>query len=88
MRRRVRSGLARVSRWSWGRTYTVELRASVSPVIGVTIAVVIEAAPHPYDLNGNGAFEKDEILRAVSDYFNRDIEKDAMLEVVSLYFAQ
>ena len=71
-----------------GRTYTVELRASVSPVVGATIVVTIEAVPHQYDLDGNGVFEKDEILKAVSDYFAGVIEKEEMLGLVTLYFGQ
>ena len=71
-----------------GRVYTVNLRAAVSTGASATIVVDIEAAPHQYDLNGNGAIEKNEVLKAVSDYFDLLIEKDAVLEVVSLYFAQ
>ena len=71
-----------------GRTYTVELRASVSPVVGATIVVTIEAVPHQYDLDGNGVFEKDEVLKAVSDYFAGVIEKEEVLGLVTLYFGQ
>ena len=71
-----------------GRVYRVNLRAAVSTGAVATIVVAIEAAPHQYDLNGNGAIEKNEVLKAVSDYFDLLIEKDAVLEVVSLYFAQ
>ena len=40
-----------------------------------------------YDLNGDGAIQKDEVLQSVSDYFADYTEKKEVLALVSLYFA-
>ena len=40
-----------------------------------------------YDLNGNGAIDRDEALQAVIDYFADLITKDEAIEVVLVYFA-
>ena len=60
---------------------------SISVDIQVTI-VIIEPEPVAprYDLDGNGLIEKEEALKAVSDYFAGLIEKGDVLEVVSFYF--
>ena len=74
-----------------GQSYTVNLTATDSSGMGVLTIVDIEVAEpdtHPYDLNGNGAFEKDEVFKAISDYFAGLIGKQEALEVVSLYFAE
>ena len=74
-----------------GQTYTVNLTATDSTGTGAIIIVDIEVAEpdtHPYDLNGNGTFEKDEVIKAVSDYFAGLIEKAEVLEIVSRYFAE
>lgn len=73
-----------------GNSFTVNLTATDSAGFGSIIIVdleVTEAAHHPYDLNGNGTIERDEALKAVSDYFAGQITKDDVLEVISLYFA-
>ena len=73
-----------------GQTYTVNLTATDSTGTGAIIIVVIEVAEgvgDPYDLNRNGMIEKDEVLAAVSDYFEGVIEKDEVLALVTRYFA-
>ena len=40
-----------------------------------------------YDANMNGRIDADEVLTAVSDYFNNVITKDEVLELVALYFS-
>ena len=42
-----------------GQTYRVNVKAEVSTGADAEIEVVIEVAPHRYDLNGNGSFEKE-----------------------------
>ena len=61
-------------------------RVYVGAIIIVDI-LVVEAAHHRYDLNRNGVVERDEALRAVSDYFGRQISKETVIEVIGLYFA-
>ena len=73
-----------------GQTYTVNLTSTDSTGTGAIIIVVIavaEGVGDPYDLNRNGIIEKDEVLRAIADYFAGLIEKDAVLALVARYFA-
>ena len=73
-----------------GRTYTVNLTATDSAGFGAIIIVVIEVTEgvvDPYDLNRDGAIEKDEVLRAIADYFAGRIEKNEVLALVARYFA-
>ncbi len=73
-----------------GQTYTVNLTATDSTGTGAIIIVVIavaEGVGDPYDANRNGTIEKDEVLRAIADYFAGRIEKDAVLELVARYFS-
>ncbi len=73
-----------------GKTYTANLTATDSAGFGAIIIVVIEVAEsmhHRYDLNGNGVIERDEVIAAVADYFNGDITKGEVIELVTLYFA-
>ena len=73
-----------------GQTYTVNLTATDSSGTGAIIIVVIEVAEgvrDPYDLNRDGIISKDEVLKAVSDYFADLIEKDEVLALVARYFA-
>ena len=73
-----------------GRTYTVNLTATDSAGFGTIIIVMIEATEASfshYDRNGNDRIERDEIIMAVADYFRGAIEKDAVIEVIKLYFA-
>ena len=73
-----------------GSTHTVNLTATDSAGFGALITVnitVIEAVHHPYDANGNGIIDRDEVLEAVADYFAGDIEKDVVIEIIKLYFA-
>ena len=57
-----------------GTTYTVNLTATDSAGFGAIVIVIIEvteAAFSPYDLNGNDAIERDEVIMAIRDYFER-----------------
>ncbi len=72
-----------------GQRYTVNMTATDSAGFGAIIIVdilVVEAAHHRYDLNRNGVIERDEALRAVSDYFDELISKETVIEVIGLYF--
>ena len=72
-----------------GKTYAVNLTATDSAGFGAIIIVTIEvseASFSRYDLNGNNKIERDEVIRAVSDYFNATIEKDEVIELIKLYF--
>ncbi len=83
---RVKGGVA----LEVGRTYTVNLTATDSAGFGAIIIVaieVVEATHHPYDANRNGVIERDEVIAAVADYFNGDITKGEVIELVKLYFA-
>ena len=57
-----------------GMTYTVNLTATDSAGFGAIIIVMIEVAEathHAYDLNRNGKIDRDEIIKAIGDYFDR-----------------
>ena len=73
-----------------GTTYTVNLTATDSAGFGAIVIVMIEvteAAFSPYDLNGNDAIERDEVIMAIRDYFDGDITKGDVIELIKLYFA-
>ena len=73
-----------------GTTYTVNLTATDSAGFGAIIIVdieVTEASFSPYDRNGNGRIERDEVIMAVADYFRGAIDKEEVIELIKLYFA-
>ena len=73
-----------------GTTYTVNLTATDSAGFGAIVIVMIEvteAAFSPYDLNGNDAIERDEVVMAIRDYFSGEITKGDVIELIKLYFA-
>ena len=73
-----------------GTTYTVNLTATDSAGFGAIVIVMIEvteASFSPYDLNGNDAIERDEVIMAIRDYFSGDITKGDVIELIKLYFA-
>ena len=73
-----------------GTSYSVNLTATDSAGVGAIIIVVVEvteATHHPYDLNRNGAIDRDEVVAAVKDYFDGLITKDDLIELVKMYFA-
>ena len=51
------------------------------------IIEVTEASFSPYDLNGNDAIERDEVVMAIRDYFSGEITKGDVIELIKLYFA-
>ena len=56
-----------------GTTYSVNLTATDSAGFGAIVIVMIEvteASFSPYDLNGNDAIERDEVIMAIRDYFD------------------
>ena len=73
------------------RTFTVNLTATDSAGFGAIIIVMIEvteATHHAYDLNRNGTIERDEVIKAVGDYFDGEITKDDVIDLIRLYFAE
>ncbi len=65
-----------------GRSYTVNLTATDSTGFGAIIIVditVTESSMGPYDRNSNDRIDRDEVLRAVSDYFKGLVEKDEVI---------
>ena len=83
---RVREGVDLIL----GTTYTVNLTATDSAGFGAIIIVIIEvteASFSPYDRNGNGRIERDEVIMAVADYFRGAIDKEEVIELIKLYFA-
>ena len=73
-----------------GTTYSVNLTATDSAGFGAIVIVMIEvteAAFSPYDLNGNDAIERDEVVMAIRDYFDGAITKGDVIELIKLYFA-
>ena len=70
-----------------GQSFTVNLTATAGSGSNAVIDVSIEV-DHPYDLNQNGAFEKDEVVKAVDDYFAGLIDREEALAIVAYYFAQ
>ncbi len=72
------------------RTYTMNLTATDSAGFGAIIIVTIEvteASFSQYDLNNNNKIDRDEVIAAVGDYFDGDITKEEVIELVKLYFA-
>ena len=85
---RVREGVT-LDR-SVGESYTVNLTATDSAGFGAIIAIVIEvgeATHHRYDADRNGVIDRDEVIAAIRDYFNGDITKEEMIDLIKLYFA-
>ena len=73
-----------------GTTYSVNLTATDSAGFGAIVIVMIEvteASFSPYDLNGNDAIERDEVIMAIRDYFSGEITKGDVIELIKLYFA-
>ena len=54
--------------------------------IAVTIIVTEVGLGDRYDADNSGTIDKDEAIVAVVDYFNDLISKDALIEVIKLYF--
>lgn len=58
-----------------------------SSMIYVTIMVTDEGLATPYDANEDGVIDRDEVLAAITAYFDGDIGQQAVLDVVRMYFA-
>ena len=73
------------------RTFTLNLTATDSAGFGAIIIVnivVVETPYHDYDANQNRVIERDEVFSAISDYFDGEINKEEVISIISLYFAQ
>ena len=72
-----------------GQTYRVTVRATDSTGMEAYIDVVIAVEPHQYDLDRNGAFEKEEVIEAINDYLfgtgDGQITKAEVIEIINLY---
>ena len=72
------------------RTYTIVLTATDSDGVGVLIIVSIEVAEShlaAYDANDNYIVDLEEVIAAIGDYFDDEISKDDVIELIKLYFA-
>ena len=69
-----------------GQTYTVNVTATDESGASALIIVEIEVVD-TYDLNGDGAIEKEEAVNAVSDYFAGIIDKKTVVALLARYFA-
>ena len=67
--------------------FEIQARATNDEGVGEWSATgtTATAADH-YDVNNDGTFELDEILTAISDYFQDLVELDVVLEVIEAYF--
>ena len=74
-------------------SYTVTVTASsgkadeLDATTTVTIMVTDEGLDNPYDLNEDGAIQRDEVIAAVQDYFAGNIERSEAAAVAHLYYA-
>lgn len=72
-----------------GTTYTFSLTATGSAGFGAIVILnveVVEAEHHPYDANLNDTSERGEVVAATTDYFDEEISKDEVMDLVKLYF--
>ena len=73
-------------------SYTVEVTVTdaegESDTITVTIIITDMGLDNAYDANENGVIDPDEVIKAVSDYFNGEITPQEVVAVVRLYFSQ
>ena len=68
-----------------GDTYTVNLTATDESGTGAIIIVdiVVSETPfHRYDANRNGRIERGEVIVAIGDYFDGEIEMDEVIELI------
>ena len=84
---RMKDGMSPVM----GNSYSVNLTATDSAGVGAIITIVVtvtEPSHHPYDENGSGTIEREEVVAAVKDYFDGVITKHEVIELVKMYFAE
>ena len=74
--------------------YSVEVTATDLSLASATIAVAISVTDvslgetgDRYDADSNEVIHRDEVIRAVQDYFAGHITRDEVIEVIRLYFA-
>ena len=73
-------------------SYTVTVTASsgkadeVDATTTVTIMVTDEGLDNAYDLNEDGAIDRDEVIAAAQDYFAGNIERSEVTALIGLYF--
>ncbi len=74
-----------------GNKYTVNSTATDSVGFGAIIIVtieIVEPAHHPYDGNANGRIERDEVIAAVKHYFDGELTKEDVIELIEMHFAE
>ncbi len=73
-------------------SYTVTVTASsgkadeMDAMTTVTISVTDEGLDNAYDLNEDGAIERDEVIAAIQDYLAGNIERSEVTALIRLYF--
>ena len=74
------------ARNSYAVTVTATDPSGAAGAIDVVITVTDVNLGSLYDLNDDGAIDRDEVISAVVDYFNDLITREETLEVIKLYF--
>ena len=75
-------------------SYTVTVSASsgkadeVDAMTTVTIMVTDEGLDNAYDINENGAIERDEVIAAIQDYLAGNTSRSEVTELIRLYFGE
>ncbi len=75
-------------------SYTVTVTASsgkadeVDAMTTVTIMVTDEGLDNAYDLNENGAIERDEVVAAIQDYLGGNTSRSEVTALIRLYFGE
>ena len=75
-------------------SYTVTVTASsgkadeVDAMTTVTINVTDEGLDNAYDINENGAIERDEVVAAIQDYLGGKTSRSEVTELIRLYFGE
>ena len=73
-------------------SYTVTVTASsgkadeLDAMTTVTIMVTDEGLDNAYDLNENGAIERDEVIAAIQDYLGGNTSRSEVTALIGLYF--
>ena len=65
-------------------TYEDRTYAVITPMSVTTLALAVEMN---YDANRDGRIDRDEIIRAISDYFDGLIDRDRVLRLIQRYFS-
>ena len=68
-------------------SYSIDTAATDPSGASATIAVTIVVTGVDYDVNKDGAIDRDEVLASVVDYFAGRITKDEVMAVIVRYFS-